>query len=166
MNKTLRSLKQARQLLTEQGMTHNPDCRSDHEGWWYGDDTDALLDHSATITRLGKTSYAVTTFERKTKPAAVVTVTTEPTAKTIPVRTVDVPRGRRLNRHYNDDGSITLYAAGVKLIRLGGEEDGEDAEEAAEKYARRWFGSGKPVVWGKTTHGHNWKNRKVEPKTV
>lgn len=106
------------------------------------------------------------------KKPVLVEVTTQPTAKTIPVRVAQVEKGRRLNRHYNNDGSITLYAAGLKVFRTlptegddAADED-YDGEGEVEKFARRWFGSGVTPVFGKSTHGHNWKNRKAEKKAA
>jgi hypothetical protein len=107
-----------------------------------------------------------------TAKTTTIEVTTSPTAKTIPVRVAQVEKGRRLNRHYNDDGSITVYAAGLKVFRTlptegddAADED-YDAEGAVEKFARRWFGSGKPVLFGKSTYGHNWKNKKAAAKAA
>lgn len=99
------------------------------------------------------------------KKPAIIEVTTQPTALAIPVRVAQIEKGRRLNRHYNDDGSITVYAAGLKVFRTLGTEGDDaadesyDAEGEVEKFARRWFGSGKPVLFGKSTYGHNWKNK-------
>lgn len=73
-----------------------------------------------------------------------------------------------VNLHWNDDGSLTCYAEGLKLFRLGGEENEEasedeidDPEGAAEKRLNRRFkkatGGWK---WGRTTHGHNWHTKK------
>jgi len=96
---------------------------------------------------------------------------TEPFAKTIVAREVQIPFGAPLNRHYNDNGSITLYAKGIKVFKTLSTE-GENAEadedydgdEAVEKFAKKWFG---PMAhkFGKTTYGHNWKSKKVEEPT-
>lgn len=55
--KTFPSLASARNALRALGLKHNPECRSDHEGWWFGDGTDALVDHSATITHISGVYY-------------------------------------------------------------------------------------------------------------
>jgi hypothetical protein len=54
----------ARSLLLRQGMMLNyasPLADLDREYWWYTDGPNAMLDHSATITRIGQT-YHVTDF--------------------------------------------------------------------------------------------------------
>jgi len=94
--------------------------------------------------------------------------TTEPKARRLQPRTVEIVTGTRVNRHHNDDGSITLYANGLKIHRTASDEDIEnglvaedyDADEAIDKFLRRWFGH-RPWLFGKTTHGHNWKTTKA-----
>ena len=101
------------------------------------------------------------------KPVATVEVTTQPLRKAHAPRVVSIPKGSRVNRHHNDDGSVTLYAKGIKIFRTASDqqiEDGEvaedyDADEAIEKFLKKWFGR-KEYVFGKTTHGHCWKNKK------
>lgn len=78
------------------------------------------------------------------------------------------PRATRVNRHWNDDGSLTLYVGGIKLRRLGGEgnedaseEELEDTEAYAEKYlGRRFPKKAGGWVWGRTTQGHNWHTKR------
>lgn len=125
---------------------------------------------AAEITGYGNMTVAQM---REALASATTTVrtmakTTEPLRKAHAVRTVAIPYGSRLNRHYNDDGSVTLYARGVKVFRTLATEGDDveidedyDAEAEVEKFAHKWFGAAAPV-WGKTTHSHNWKNKKKE----
>jgi hypothetical protein len=69
----------------------------------------------------------------------------------------------RVNRHWNDDGSLTLYVAGIKLRRIGGDEDEEieDTEEFAETYLnKKYLKKTGGWVWGRTTQGHNWHTKR------
>lgn len=99
-----------------------------------------------------------------------VAVTTQPIRKAHVARTVLVEKGVALNRHHNDDGSVTLYAKGVKVHRTASDqqiEDGEvaedyDADADLERFYSRWFGQGQRK-FGKTTYGHNWKRRAAAP---
>lgn len=112
----------------------------------------------------------MTTATTASKKAPVlVEVTTQPLRKDHAVRTVSIVRGARVNRHYNGDNSITLYANGVKIFRSAGDEQIEagevsedyDAEAAVAKFCTKWFGKGREPVFGKSTYGHNWKSRKA-----
>lgn len=102
------------------------------------------------------------------KKGDVVAKTTEPLRKAHQPRVALVPKGSRLNKHHNDDGSITLYARGVKIFRTASEadiENGEvsedyDADAEVAKFVARWFPKGSTPVYGKTTYGHNWKSTK------
>lgn len=47
---------EATKFLKGLGLTKNYSSL-DREYWWKGDGTDALLDHSATITRIGRQFY-------------------------------------------------------------------------------------------------------------
>lgn len=97
-----------------------------------------------------------------------VEITTQPLRRTVAPRVVAIPQGVTIDRCFNNDGSITLYAKGLKVFRTASEQDIEDgvvsenydAEEACTKFLRKWFGKNKEIVIGRTTHGHNWKNRK------
>lgn len=109
----------------------------------------------------------------KTAPIVTVTIVTEQIKKGMQPRTLEVPKGTRVNKHYNGDNSITLYAKGVKIFRSAGDEQIEagevaedyDADEAVEKFLKKWFGK-KEYVFGKTTYGHNWKNKKKAEATA
>jgi hypothetical protein len=65
--KTYTSRDEARISLLDKGMkrnreAHSLDHGSDREYWGFFDGTDRLYDHSATITRTGLDSYAVSDF--------------------------------------------------------------------------------------------------------
>jgi len=47
---------EATKFLMGLGLTKNYSSRG-REYWWKGDGTDALLDHSATITKIGQQFY-------------------------------------------------------------------------------------------------------------
>jgi hypothetical protein len=95
--------------------------------------------------------------------------TTEPNKKGQEARTVLVAKGSRINKHHNDDGSITLYAQGIKIFRTASDQDMEDglvsedydADAEVDKFVARWFAKGSTPVFGKTTYGHNWKSKKA-----
>ena len=97
------------------------------------------------------------------------TITTQPTSKKIAPRTVEIVTGTRVDRHHNDDGSVTLYARGLKIFRTASDEDVErgevaedyDADEAIEKFLKKWFG-GREWLLGRTTHGNFWKKTKAK----
>lgn len=114
--------------------------------------------------RLGTTIDAEFVTPRRT-----MTVTTEPVRRAIAPRVVSVPFGSRINKHYNDDGSITLYAAGIKVHRTLATEGDDveidedyDGEAEVEKFCKRWFGAAEHK-FGKTTHSHNWKKPAKAP---
>lgn len=85
-------------------------------------------------------------------------------------KSAKAPKATRVNRHWNDDGSLTLYVGGIKLRRLGGEENEEASEEeledpeaVAEKYlGRRFPKKAGGWVWGRTTQGHNWHTKRAK----
>lgn len=87
-----------------------------------------------------------------------------------PAKAPKAPKAARINRHWNDDGSLTLYHMGLKLRRLGGEdneeaseEELEDTEGYAEKYLSRKFPKNSGGwVWGSTTQGHNWHTKRAK----
>lgn len=106
-----------------------------------------------TITKLATAKYELVI------PTPVPEVLTEtPTASAKPTR---------VDRHWNDDGSLTIYVSGIKVRRFGGE-DNEEASEAeledteafVETYLNRKFPrrSG-GWTWGRTTQGHNWHTK-------
>ena len=107
--------------------------------------------------------------ERTAKAPAVLVKVTEPLRKAHTPREVSIPKGGRINRHHNDDGSITLYSAGLKVLRTATDdqiENGEvaedyDAEVVIERFLAKWFGKA-DRKFGKVTHGNNWKNRKAD----
>lgn len=73
-------------------------------------------------------------------------------------------RPQKVNRHYNDDGSLTIYVHGVKVRRIGGEDNQDASEEEIEDpdaFSERYLGRRFPKntggwIWGRTTQGHNW----------
>lgn len=79
-------------------------------------------------------------------------------------------RAQRVDRHWNDDSSLTIYIDGRKVRRFGGdenedasEEEIEDPEGAAERFlTRRHPKRAGGWVWGRTTHGHNWHTKKAK----
>lgn len=115
---------------------------------------------------------AIELYSAGKQPTKSVAVHTAPVAKTIAPRTALVAKGGRINQHHNDDGSITLYSAGLKVFRtLATEGDGDDvAEEGYDpdavvaQFCAKWFGTS-AHKYGKTTYGHNWKSRKVAAST-
>lgn len=112
----------------------------------------------------GPATFRVAAVDLAPKTLAIVT---QPLAKRIAPRATEVVMGTRVNRHYNDDGSVTLYAQGLKIFRTASDQDVEDgvvaedydADEAIEKFLKKWFGA-KAWEFGKTTTGHNFKNTK------
>jgi len=112
-----------------------------------------------------KTKNTEKSTEARQAPV-VVEITTAPLRKDKAPRVVEVKKGTRVNRHFNNDGSIPVYGSGVKLVRTASDDDIDngavaedyDAEEAADRFIKRWFGK-LPVVLGKDTRGHKWKKR-------
>lgn len=98
-------------------------------------------------------------------PARTLTVTTDPVHRTPGSRTVALEMGGRLNKHHNDDGSITVYSKSVKVFRTLATEGDDAADEDYDpendvaKFAAKWFGRGKPQLWGRETAGHRWKSK-------
>lgn len=112
-----------------------------------------------------KTKTPKTPKAKTEKKVETIEVTTAPLRKVAP-RVATIVKGSRVDKHYNNDGSITLYVSSVKIFRTAGDneiENGEvsdeyDAEEAADKFLRKWFGR-KEFTIGRVTHGHKWKKK-------
>ncbi len=77
-------------------------------------------------------------------------------------------RAQTIDRHWNDDGSLTIYENGRKVRRFGGEENEEASEEEiedTESFVERWLNRRHPKKaggwkYGRTTQGHNWHTKR------
>ena len=115
-------------------------------------DERGLADGTYTITKIATAKYELVI----TEPAPVVAEKTKPV------------RATRVNRHWNDDGSLTIYVGGVKVRRFGGEDNEEASEEEiedTEAFVESYLGRRFPKrtggwVWGRTTQGHNWHTKR------
>lgn len=90
-----------------------------------------------------------------------------PVANEKPAKT---PKATRVDRHINDDSSITVYIKGVKVRKFGGDENEEASEEEMEDvdaFIEKWLGRKFPKktggwVYGRTTQGHNWHTKRAK----
>lgn len=105
------------------------------------------------IIKMGKARYDLT-----------IEITDEP------AKPAKAPKPQTIDRHWNDDGSLTVYEGGRKVRRFGGE-DNEEASEAemddTEGFVETWLNRRHPKraggwVYGRTTHGHNWHTKKAK----
>lgn len=139
-----------------------------------------LAEGSFTITKIATAKYELA-FEEKTA-AEVLEGIANPTVfdvlgaallahAQLKAVVAKPAKAQKADRHWNDDGSLTVYIDGKKARRFGGdeneeasEEEIEDPEAAAEKYLSRKFTKKTGGwIWGRTTQGHNWKNKKAAP---
>ena len=119
-------------------------------------DERGLAQGTYTITKIATAKYEL-----------VITIADEPAPAEKPAK---APKATKVNRHWNDDGSLTIYVGGVKVRRFGGEDNEEASEEEledTEAFVEKYLGRRFPKktggwVWGRTTQGHNWHTKRAK----
>lgn len=146
---TTRSMKAAQAIVAERGLT--PDQ--------FG------------IVKLATAKYELTITE-KSMPEKLLEMSNGITAAlATPAPVAARPaKAQKIDRHWNDDGSLTVYVHGRKVRRFGGE-DNEEASEAemedVEAFVETWLNRKFPKKsggwrYGRTTQGHNWHTKRAK----
>lgn len=136
-----------------------------------------LAEGTFTITKVATAKYELT-FEEKTSDDMTLSQIADKIGEggeqvdhdSSVAKPAKPARTTRIDRHWNDDGSLTIYVKGAKFRRIGGEDNEdasedeiEDPEAAGERILNRNFPRSRGGwVYGRTTQGHNWHTKRAK----